>query len=53
MKRKNKITITMAADANARSFAEYSKRRAEAHGYKVVVYDLGGGFGIPIEKKYD
>lgn len=44
----SKITVVLAGDKNFRPYVEQGKRKTEALGYPVDVYDLGGlGFGTP------
>lgn len=44
------ITVILGADHKYRDFARYAVMKAEALGYNVICYDLGGlGFGVPFE----
>jgi hypothetical protein len=49
----NKITIVLAGDKNYKAYVEKGKQAAEALGYPVSIYDLGGlGFGTPFVGKF-
>lgn len=44
------ITVILGANGKYYKFARYAVAKAEAHGYNVIPYDLGGlGFGVPFE----